>query len=688
MVANNRPADRFNFIGGDCMPLPATEQTQQKSRELRIGVDVGGTFTDLVAFDGDHLSVIKVPSTPPDFELGVIEAVGRATGQTIPAKVIHGSTVATNALLQRRGEPIAFITTEGFRDMLLIGRQNRPKLYALHVVRPEPVTPEENWFTVRERIDARGRVVTPLEESDIQSLVSQIQSRGLKHAAICLLFSFINPAHEQKLGEALRRAGIAVSLSYEVMPEFREYERASTTAINASLRSTVESYLTRLSAGLPACVRELRVIQSAGGTATVDEASSSAAKMVLSGPAGGVVGAAFVARLAGFSDVITYDMGGTSTDVAAVRDATPHWTTRTIIDGLPIALPMYDIHTVGAGGGSVAYRDLGGSLRVGPRSAGALPGPACYNRGGTDPTVTDANLLLGRILPDQFLGGAMRIEPELAKEAIARLAQEIDRDLTTTALGILRIAEANMAAAVRAVTSRRGLDPRHFSLLTFGGAGGLHACAIADHLDIPRVLVPPYCGALSALGMVVAPPSVDLSRTVIHLDLDDVRLVEEFAAVESDAESLLPGPATITRHADVRFRGQSHEIAVPVEEISLSSIRQNFESAYATLYGRVPQNRPVELVALRIRRTAPAPQVHLPSITTGPSLRRPISLLDSTGHSHNAIALTRRDVRDMGTALGPALVIDPEATTYLPPHWTATARDDGTLILRRSSHAG
>src|SRR5688500_9620060 len=399
------------------MPARSSEQTAATI----VGVDVGGTFTDLVLFDRGALRVVKVPSTPPDFHRAVIEAVAR-TAPRDGARLVHGSTVATNALLQRAGKPVAFVTTEGFRDMLLIGRQNRPNLYALHVTRPPPITPQENWFTVRERVDSKGGVVEPLDDAEVTRLIESIRARGLKHVAVCLLFSFVNPAHDKRLGRRLSDAGFTVSLSCDVLPEFREYERASTTAINASLRPTVEAYLDELSRGLPSSIAELRITQSGGGTLSAREASEQAAKLVLSGPAGGVMGAAFVAREAGVAgDVITYDMGGTSTDVALVAGGKPQWTTSSTIDGLPIGLPMFDIKTVGAGGGSIAYRDRGGALRVGPRSAGAVPGPACYGRGGIEPTVTDANLRLGRIVPDQFLGGAMKVDEELARRAVEKL---------------------------------------------------------------------------------------------------------------------------------------------------------------------------------------------------------------------------------------------------------------------------
>jgi N-methylhydantoinase A len=674
------------------MPAPTTEQTATEQTHLLVGVDVGGTFTDLVAFDPAtaKLSVLKLPSTPPDFHRAVIEAAGRACAGDRPAQLVHGSTVATNALLQRAGEPVAFVTTEGFRDMLLIGRQNRPNLYALTVRRPPPITPEENWFTVRERIDANGDVVVSLTAKKIDDLIRAIQVKGLRHVAVCLLFSFVNPAHEKRIGEAASAAGLSVSLSSDLLPEFREYERASTTAINASLRPTVQSYLQSLAAGLPSCITNLRISQSAGGTLSVDEAAESAAKLVLSGPAGGVMGAAWMAKQAGVADVITYDMGGTSTDVALVLNGTPQWTTSSTIDGLPIGLPMFDIKTVGAGGGSVAMLDAGGALRVGPRSAGAVPGPACYGRGGTEPTVTDANLVLGRIVPDQFLGGAMRVSEELAHAASDMLATGMGKDVTETALGIVRVAEANMAAAVRAVTSRRGHDPRNFALLSFGGAGGLHACAIAETLEIPRVIVPPFAGVLSALGMVTAAPVVDVARTVVHLgsQLDDAELESEYAQLSQQASAALPDTRTkrIEYHADVRFRGQSHELKVQVARQSVAEVSRQFHAAYRTLYGRPPRGRAVEIVTLRVRRIGHEPPVKLspiPPATGRYSGIRETQIIDERGQRVSASVLRRDELIALGRQPGPVLLIDPEATTFVASGWFAESSASGIVTLKR-----
>jgi N-methylhydantoinase A len=571
--------------------------------------------------------------------------------------------------------------------MLLIGRQNRPKLYALRVERRPPVTARENWFTMRERIDASGHVVEPLDEGEVERVVAEVKARGLRHAAVCLLFSFVNPSHERRLGERLAAEGITASLSSDVLPEFREYERASTTAINAALRPTVETYLRALQEGLPPAVQSLEIMHSAGGTFPASEAAANAARLVLSGPAGGVIGAAYVAKLAGFEDVITYDMGGTSTDVATVLGGQPQWTTATEVDGLPIGLPVFDIHTVGAGGGSVAHLDAGGALRVGPRSAGARPGPACYGRGGTEPTVTDAHLLLGRILSDLFLGGAMKLDVELARRAVEPLAAAMGKTVVEAALGIVRVAEGNMAHAIRAVTARRGHDPRQFTLVTFGGAGGLHACALAEALEIQRVLVPQYCGVLSALGMVVAPPVVDVSQTVVHLgpQLDDARVAAECGKLNLLASERLPQERTaaVEVYADVRFRGQSHELKVRVQRPQLAAIEAAFRSEYENQYGRCPDGRSVELVTLRLRRVGHVPPLSLPPLKRFNGERRTVMVIDLTGRALEATAVGRGALA--GTASrGPLLLVDAEATTFVPADWVARGQPDGGVVLERA----
>ena len=428
-------------------------------------------------------------------------------------------------------------------------------------------------------------------------------------------------------------------------------------------------------------------MHSAGGTLSVADAQTSAAKLVLSGPAGGVMGALRMAEAAGYQNVITYDMGGTSTDVAVIVDGKPQWTTASTVDGLPIGLPAFDIVTVGAGGGSVAHLDAGGALRVGPRSAGAFPGPACYARGGTEPSVTDANLLLGRILPDHFAGGTMRVDPDLARKAIESLAEWIGKTPEETALGIVRIAEENMSRAIRAVTSRRGLDPKNFALVSFGGAGGLHACALAESLAIGRVIVPPYCGVLSALGMVAAPAVADVSKTVIQLGegLDDARLAAEFGYLSATSSDQLPvdQTASVEAYADVRFRGQSHEIKVRVDRPVREWIEKSFRAAYAAMYGQAPTGRAIEIVTLRLRRVGHRPAMALPPIAAADEAPGIAKLVGSDG-AYGESQVIRRPHLIESPAAGPLLMIDAEATTFVPQSWSALARNDGVVEL---SHA-
>jgi len=656
---------------------------------LIIGVDTGGTFTDLVAWDGRSFRTAKVPSTPPDFHRGVFQAVLSILTDGETADIIHGSTVATNALLERKGCPFAFITTEGFRDLLLIGRQNRPNLYALEPQRPVPLVLAENVFTVPERIDAHGRVLRRLDDESIDAIVAEMKARGLKHAAVCLLFSFINPRHEQLIGEACRRAGITVTLSSELLPEFREYERGSATAINAALRPNVENYLARIAQEMPPAMRSLRVMHSGGGTLPPDDAGRFAARLLLSGPAGGVLGASHVAKREGFSQIITYDMGGTSTDVAAIVDGKPPWTTASIVAGFPVPLAMFDIHTIGAGGGSIAALDPGGALQVGPQSAGAHPGPVCYGRGGSLPTVTDANLVLGRLMPDRFLGGRMPLYRELAKAALAPLAQQMNKSPVETALGIVRIAEANMAAAIRHVTVDRGHDPRTFTLVSFGGAGGLHAAALAETLEIPRVLVPPHPGLLSALGMVVAPPVADVSKTIAHMGsaLDDVRLRKEYEALAERSAVLFACGASdrLETFADCRFRGQSYELTLPVTEISLRAIEIVFRKAYASEYGHCPEgDREMEIMTLRLRRIGAAPAVDISGPRPIPSLAAQTQIVLPNGRFVSVAVLDRAALMGGKAIAGPALLADPDATAFIPPRWIARGTPSGGVLLERS----
>ncbi|MDN5697990.1 MAG: hydantoinase/oxoprolinase family protein, partial [Rubrobacter sp.] len=527
---------------------------------MRLGVDVGGTFTDLVALGGGRVVTAKVPSTPQDQSEGVMSAI-RASGVAAEDVLAfaHGMTVATNALLERRGARTALVTTEGFRDVLEIARQNRPSLYDLSASPPPALVPRELRFTVRERMGPDGEI-SPLDEQSLWRTVEALREAEVESVAVCLLFSFLYPDHERRVGEALREAmpGAHISLSSEVLPEFREYERFSTTAADAYLGPRLAAYLGGLSGKVRgARMPEPLVMRSSGGVVELEAASRSAASCVLSGPAGGVVGAAHVATASGYRDLLTFDMGGTSTDVAPVIGGEALTTTEAGVSGVPIKLPMVDIHTVSAGGGSIAWADAGGALRVGPHSAGAEPGPAAYGAGGEEPTVTDANLFLGYLRDGAKLGGELTLDSALAERALSKLGHRLGLDALQTALGVVSVANAEMVRALRLVSVERGLDPREFALVAFGGAGPLHACDLALELGRSTVLVPEAGGVLSALGLAVADLRRDYVRPYLSplSEADPERMEELFARMETEAEDHLAaqGEPRSERRADLRY---------------------------------------------------------------------------------------------------------------------------------------
>jgi N-methylhydantoinase A len=532
-------------------------------------VDVGGTFTDLVALVDGQLVTAKVPSVPADQSAGVFDAVDTAELAGIAA-LAHGTTVATNALLERRGGRVALVTTEGFRDVIEIGRQNRPDLYDLRAARATPLVPRELRFTVAERVTPDG-VLRPVDPNSLAATIAALRTAEVDAVAVCLLFSFVDPGHEREVANAIRRAqpDLRVLLSSDTLPEFREYERFSTTIASAYLAPTLDTYLSRLAdrAGARSIAPPL-VMQSSGGVTTVELAVEQPAGCVLSGPAGGVVGAAYVAAASGFDDVLTLDIGGTSTDVATVVGGQPRTTTESVIAGVPIRLPMLDVHTVSAGGGSIVWADDGGALRVGPRSAGADPGPASYRRGGTQPALTDANLLLGYLADGAQLGGSVRLHATAAERALAAVGGQLGLSAHETAVGAVRVANATVTRALRVISVERGLDPRDFALVAFGGAGGLHACAVADELGIPTVLVPRAGGVLSALGLALS----DLRRDYVRAYLGEVAALDlaaldgAYTELERQAAGELTG-ATCTRQADLRYRRQAFELTVPADDL-------------------------------------------------------------------------------------------------------------------------
>ncbi|HKK27245.1 MAG TPA: hydantoinase/oxoprolinase family protein [Gemmatimonadota bacterium] len=681
----------------------------------RIGIDVGGTFTDFVVVrEGGEAAVrtSKLLSTPDDPSRAVLAGLGRILGADAAGDaasggadgdasggvagdasggvaggpgpvVVHGSTVATNAVLERKGARTALVATRGFRDVLTIGRQARPALYDLEPRPPVPLVPADLCFEVDERVDHRGRVLRPLADEEVERVTSRLLESGVRSVAVCLLFSFLRPEHEARLGRRLRAEGLSVSLSSEVLPELREYERASATAVDAYVTPVVDRYLGRIEEG--AGGGRWRVMQSSGGSLSLAAARGTGLGSVLSGPAGGVVGALHVARAAGLDRIIGFDMGGTSTDVS-LADGEPRLTTEATIDGLPLAVPVVDLHTVGSGGGSVARVDTGGALRVGPESSGADPGPACYGRGGERPTVTDANLALGRMDPGAFLGGELALDADAAREALGGLAAEAGLEtplglepFEAAALGVLRVANAHMERALRVISVQRGHDPADFTMVAFGGAGGLHAAELARALGIGTVLVPPTASVLSAHGMLAADVVRDHGLTVmLPGSASPEELRERFAPLEERARSELRSEAPgrelrLERRLAMRYRGQSWELEVPLEAGGASP-EERFHRLHRQAYGHADPGAETEVVSLRLRTVLPVSPPPLPEGEEGPAdpsgalaSERPVVHRGRDGAARRATAPFYRaaDLRPGHRIEGPAVVLRDDTTVFL-----------------------
>ncbi len=650
---------------------------------MRLGVDVGGTFTDLVALGGGDVRMAKVPSTPQDQSVGVMNSVRTAEIEAgSVAAFAHGMTVATNALLERKGAKTAIVTTEGFRDVLEICRQNRPSLYDLTQDRPPSLVPRELRFTVRERMGPEGEI-SPLDEDSVKEAVTALKEAEIEAVAVCLLFAFMHPEHERRIGEVLREElpDIHVSLSSEVLPEFREYERFSTTAADAYLGPKLAAYLNNLAgevegAGMPTPL----VMQSSGGVTDLEVAARSAAACVLSGPAGGVVGAAYVAEAGGYRDLLTFDMGGTSSDVAAILDGEALTTTEAAIAGVPIKLPMVDVHTVSAGGGSVAWVDAGGALRVGPHSSGAEPGPAAYGKGGEEPTVTDANLFLGYLQDGAKLGGEVVLDRSLAEKALKQVGEAANMNVEDTALGVVQVANTEMVQALRVISVEKGLDPREFALVAFGGAGPLHACSLAEELGMTTVLVPRASGVLSALGLAVSDVRRDYV-TPLLASLDEVkqsRLEDAFEALEQTAADHLGEPG-YTRRADLRYAGQSFELTVEADD--LDALEDRFHESHERRYGYRMDEERVELVNLRLIATVPVekPELDEPEPEGEAEIGRRNANFDGEWVE---VPVMDRDRMGKGSEVkGPAVVEFAESTCVVRPGWGGKVDDVGTLIL-------
>jgi N-methylhydantoinase A len=669
----------------------------RRPQPLRIAIDTGGTFTDCVWIDAGRLRMLKVFSTPADPSQAIVEALRRiAKEEAHPAHdtelvLLHGTTVGTNTLLERKGARTALVTTAGFEDAIEIGRQARPKLYDFFFDRIEPLVSKDLRFGINERTANDGKILTPPGADELRGLAEEVSAAKPQSIAISLLFSFANPTNELSVSGALKSLAVPLSISHQILPEFREYERSSTVVINAYLQPVMQSYLENLDDRvressrnrLPVSGSRIFVMQSSGGITALSTAAREPVRTVLSGPAGGVVGAATTARASGFDRIIAFDMGGTSTDVSLVEGSITT-ATDAQVTGFPVSVPMLDIHTVGAGGGSLARFDAAGVLRVGPESAAADPGPICYGR-GTQPTVTDANLLLGRLQPTRFLGGDFTLDLERTRRLTQEWLKKQRSNLTREkfAAGVIRVVNSTMEKAIRVVSIERGRDPRHFALVAFGGAGGLHACALAEALSIPQVIVPALPGALSALGILASDVVKDYSRTVLWRISGKVptqHLNREFSTLEKGAANdfrheAWPGRPHYNRSVDIRYRGQGYELNIPLTK----NLLRDFQQEHHRRYGYTHPNREVELVTLRLRATVKSAESNVSTAHVGTAapgrpgrakLGRPSSITTPVlfdGKKHAAKIYSRDELQSERDYRGPAIITEYSATTVIPP---------------------
>jgi N-methylhydantoinase A len=701
----------------------------------RLGIDIGGTFTDATLIDETtgEMMVGKVPSTPKDPSVGFMEAVQRMLSQHGVAPgdigyVVHGTTVATNAIIEGKVARAGFVTTEGFRDMLEIARQIRPSLYDLQFTKPEPLVPRYLCFGVPERLDAHGQVLKELDEAAVQQVAEQLRQEQVESVAVCFLHAYVNPDHEQRAGEIIQQVfpEVILSLSSEVAPEFREYYRASTTVINATIRPVVGRYLKSIEDRLRdrGLTAELLVMQSSGGVFTFEAASENPVFMVESGPAAGVIAATYLGNILEHKDVISFDMGGTTAKVGLVQKGSPQVTKDYEVgaaakagvgaargSGYPIRTPVIDLIEIGAGGGSIAWVDSGGVLRVGPQSAGADPGPVCYGQGGTEPTITDANLVLGRLNPDYFLGGEMKLDVEAARQAIKeQCADPLGMDVVEAAYGIVEIANAAMVNALRLISVQRGYDPRDFVLMGFGGAGPVHANRLADETEIPTVILPMSPGIFSAMGLLVTDLKHDYSATLIRkvdaLDPKEIeatyRRLEEQGRATLEREGMQESDMTFLRQVDMRYVGQSYELTVPLPGGSLTAeditrVLEQFHREHDRAYGYSAPEEPAEFVNLRLTATGriAKPQLRELDRTSHPELVeaggdlaaapktiRPVYFAESEGYVDCPVY----DRYRLGAGVvveGPAIVEEMDSTTVIHPDYQARVDKFGNLILTR-----
>jgi N-methylhydantoinase A len=674
--------------------LQKTKTTQRPgplSTPLRIAIDSGGTFTDCVWLQDSTLQILKVFSTPADPAQAIADAVKKIAGDALDIIVLHGTTVGTNTLLQRKGARVAFVTTKGFEDSIEIGRQQRPKLYDFFFEKDPALSPAELRFGVDERTTAEGEILRAPTAASLKSVVEQIAAQKPQAIALSLLFSFANPQNEKAVVAALAALNLPISVSHQILPEFREYERASTVLVNAYLQPVMESYLQKLQqkAGADSS-RQARifVMQSSGGITALATAAEQPVRTVLSGPAGGIVGAAAVAKHSGFDRIITFDMGGTSSDVALI-DGQPTTTNEADVAGLPVRVPVLDIHTVGAGGGSLARFDAGGALRVGPESAGADPGPICYGK-GERPTVTDANLLLGRLPADQFLGGDFQLDLPRTQNIVAQWLRKNQSSLSAEefAAGVVRVVNANMEKAIRVVSIERGHDPRQFSLVAFGGAGAMHACELAQALRIPRVIVPAYPGALSALGILISDVVKDHSRTILlrvapgknfsaQLDHIFAELKQNIAA-ELKKEDW-QGTAVFEPSCDIRYRGQGYELNLPYS----ARVLKRFHAEHKRRYGYSSPERDLEIVTVRMRgRVASPEKLSRLRIQKEPGrLKSSSQMVHFAGRHCKTQIVPRSSIQQGRRYRGPAIITEYSATTVVPPGLRYQKNRAGNLLI-------
>lgn len=670
---------------------------------MRVGVEVGGTFTDLVAVEGGRIVVTKVPSTPKSPDIGAFAAL-TASGIDLAGieDLGHGSTVATNAVLERKGAAVAFVATAGFRDLLFMQRHDRRNIYDLFYAKPAPPVRRKDCFEAAERLRADGAIETPLDTAKVTAeLIPALKDGGYRAVAICLLNAYANPAHEKQLAAMVSAAlpGVLVTCSHQVAREFREFERASTTLLSAYVQPVIDGYLHRFEAKLSESGFKGRftVMQSNGGRLPAEAMRQSAITALYSGPAAGVVGATRQAARSGFKDLITFDMGGTSTDVCLVQDGRPSLASETEIDGLPIRTPVLDIVSVGAGGGSIAWVDDGGMLRAGPQSAGADPGPACYGRGGSEPTTTDAHVVIGTIRPAAFLGGRMTLDSDAAHRAFAGVATRFELSVEQAASSALQLADANIVRAIQLVSTERGRDPRDYALVPFGGAGPLHAARIAEELGISTIVVPPNAGVISAYGL-VASDYTKFDAVTRKMKLDEAAAAEAgriFAEMRQRlaaqfADMKLPGDLDYTHTLDMRFVGQAFEVGVEIPADRLGTLDAAYlaelfaDAHHRTFMHGATLDRPVEIVTLRVGATLPiggAPRLDRETLAARAPEQAKIfhdeAWLDCARHTAEALTASQK-------ITGPAVIEGHTATTWVPPGWGAELDAQDNLILRKS----